>query len=81
MGKYKTEIVCPNDSQDQQHTSSSAADYSAGIGMVFSPPLQLLSNSELDVTTHIFSKDGRERVGVFSAMLIRINWHFVFTVS
>ena len=64
-------ITSPNDSQDQQHTSSSAAYYlnsstfpdGKGIDLqLFSPLLQLLSNSKLDVTTHIFSKDGREKV-------------------
>ena len=81
MGRYKTGIACPNDSQDQQHTTSlNSRTFPAGKGMnlqFFSPLLRLLSDSELDVTTHIFSKDGRERVGVFSALLIRIDWHLL----
>ena len=61
--------ITSNDSQDQQHTSSSAAYYlnsstfPEGTSLqLFSPLLQLLSNGELDVTTHIFSKDEREKV-------------------
>ena len=69
MGRYKTGIA------HKINSIQVVLQHSAGIGMnlqVFSP--LLLSNSELD------TKDGRERVGVFSAMLIRIGWHFVFTV-
>ena len=68
MGRYKTGVTSPNDSQDQQHTSSSAPYYlnsstfPDGKEINFSPLLQLLSNSKLDVTTHVFSKDGREKV-------------------
>lgn len=77
MGRSKTGIVCHNNSQD--HASSSTAYHlksitfpGTGMNLQFFSPL--VSNSELDMTTHdVFSKNGREKVGVFSPMLISMD--------